>query len=132
MIGEASKLLKVKESLVSRRRGPGRPAGKLVLCAVPLFCMSEIEDFRPFVVAIGVPSLLEFCVGAFNGELTEFEKSYIKIRTIVDFHHINHLPLFLPLTGQPILVVEQSLHNPSISLGHCCHPCGHLFGSMHH
>ena len=95
--GEASALLYGKESLVSRLLGPGRPDCKPVPSAGPLFCIRDIEDLRPFSTAAGPPSLLGFCVGAFKGELTEFEKSCDQVRIAVSRISVPSPYLFLVL-----------------------------------
>lgn len=75
--GDASEVFsKCRESLVSRRRDCGLLlAGEDSPNALGLPCASDTEVLRNDRVSLGVPSLFWFCVGAFNGELTDVEKS---------------------------------------------------------
>ena len=73
-IGEDMALVGGSESLVSRRRIPGRGLGT---CdpgvGFPIVC--EMDPFRPLIPTTGAPSLI-VCAGAFNGEFTELVKIY--------------------------------------------------------
>lgn len=95
--GEASGLPYVRESLVSRLLGPGRPDCNPVPCAVPLLCIIDIEDLRPLVTAVGAPSLLGICVGAFKGEFTELAKSCERVRVVAGSIVVPPAYLFLLL-----------------------------------
>ena len=74
-VGEVKRLPDCKDSLVSLRRGPGRVDGGVTEYVLALFWICETEVLRPAFPLFDVLSLLEFCIGGFNGELTEAAKA---------------------------------------------------------
>ncbi len=76
LVGDAKGLPDWMESLVSRRRLPGRDdVGDETPKAVKIFCGVDIDDFRPAIPLTGVFSLEVFCGGGLRGELTEVENN---------------------------------------------------------
>lgn len=76
LVGDAKGLPDCMESLVSRRRLPGRDdVGDETPKAVELFCDIDIDDFRPAIPLTGVFSLEAFCGGGLRGELTVVENN---------------------------------------------------------
>ncbi len=76
LVGDANGLPDWIESLVSRRRLPGRDdVGDETPKAVELFCDVDIDDFRPAIPLTGVFSLEAFCGGGLRGELTVVENN---------------------------------------------------------
>lgn len=71
LVGDDKGLLNGSESLVSRRRLPGRDdVGDDTPKALELFCDVDIDVLRPPIPLTGVFSLEAFCGGGLRGELT--------------------------------------------------------------
>ncbi len=76
LVGDAKGLPDWMESLVSRRRLPGRDdVGDETPKAVEILCGVDIDDFRPAIPLTGVFSLEVFCGGGLRGELTDVENN---------------------------------------------------------
>ena len=75
--GDPKGLVEESESLVSRRRVPGRPGVELL--AWPSPWVWDTEDFLPLRPPVIGPSF-GFCGGGFKGELTEVENIWGIVR----------------------------------------------------